>query len=184
MAGEPSMTAGGGWRDSKIVVGVHGTAASDAALEWAVQEARLRGTRLHLVLAHDRGAFQRAPYARPEARDDTDADTLAEAAARTARMLPADRVTAVLVDGLPAKVLAGSAPGAELLVLGAARSPGCMADVIGPVARACLRHAPCPVVIVAEDARRPAVIPGPRSAEELAAAWRDGRAAAPRAAGR
>jgi nucleotide-binding universal stress UspA family protein len=32
-----------------------------------------------------------------------------------------------------------------MLVLGSA---GCAPDGIGPVARACLRHAPCPVVVV------------------------------------
>ena len=32
-----------------------------------------------------------------------------------------------------------------VLVLGSA---GCAPDGIGPVARACLRHAPCPVVVV------------------------------------
>jgi nucleotide-binding universal stress UspA family protein len=153
----------------QIVVGVHRTAASDAALDWAVAEARLRGARLHLVMARDPGSFRRAPYARPVPRDDTSADALAQAVARTARMLPSGWVTAELAEGLPAKVLAGSAAGAGLLVLGAARPPGGQADVIGPVARACLRHPPCPVVIVAEGERRAAVAAGPRSAEELAA---------------
>ena len=168
MTSERSMAPGGGTGMPQIVVGVHGTAASDAALDWAAREARLRGARLHVVLARDPGAFQRAPYARPVPRDDTDAGTLTQATDRTARMLPAGRVTAELAYGLPARVLASSAAGAVLLVLGASLSPDRQADGIGPVARACLRHPPCPVVIVSEGERPAAGVPEPRSAQELA----------------
>ena len=39
-----------------------------------------------------------------------------------------------------------SAAGADLLVLGGVASTG--RDAIGPVARDCLRHPPCPIVVV------------------------------------
>jgi nucleotide-binding universal stress UspA family protein len=58
---------------------------------------------------------------------------------------PPVAVTAELAEGLAARVLLDHADGAEMLVLGSA---GCAPDGIGPVARACLRHAPCPVVVV------------------------------------
>ena len=48
-----------------IVVGVHGTPSSDAAIDWAAREARLRCAAVHLVLARDPGSHQQAPYARP-----------------------------------------------------------------------------------------------------------------------
>jgi nucleotide-binding universal stress UspA family protein len=54
-------------------------------------------------------------------------------------------VTAEIAEGLAARVLLDHADGAEMLVLGSA---GCAPDGIGPVARACLRNAPCPVVMV------------------------------------
>ena len=54
-------------------------------------------------------------------------------------------VTVEIAEGLAARVLLDHADGAEMLVLGSAR---CAPDGIGPVARACLRHAPCPVVVV------------------------------------
>jgi nucleotide-binding universal stress UspA family protein len=38
--------------DSRIVVGVDGSAASDAAVRWAVREARLRHAVVHLVSAY------------------------------------------------------------------------------------------------------------------------------------
>jgi len=48
-----------------IVVGVHGTAASDAAVDWAAREARRRRASVHLVLA--------CPFRGLRVRDATDA---------------------------------------------------------------------------------------------------------------
>lgn len=155
-----------------IVVGVHGTAASDAAVDWAVREARLRRAPVRLVLVRDPAASRRASYAYPAAAagtGDADADRLGEAAARAARLLPPGRVSSELAAGLPARVLADRAAGAALLVLGTSRPAGQPADVLGPVARACLAHPPCPVVIVSPDAWHPSVIPVPRPAAESAA---------------
>ncbi len=138
-----------------IVVGVDDTAASTAALDWAVREARLRRAALHLVLAHDPARARRAPYARPVAPDasaaDPEAARLAQAVVRAARLFPSGRVTSELVDGLPAQVLADRAAGAELLVLGSARPAEDPNGPLGPVARACLRHPPCPVVVVCSE---------------------------------
>ena len=166
MAGEQNATTAGGKGMPRIVAGVHGTAASDAALDWAAREARLRHAQLHLVLARDPAVSRRAPYAHPAVPASGDADTvrLAGAAVRAAQMLPQGRVTTELADGLPARILADRAAGASLLVLGAAP-----AGFLGPVARACLRHAPCPVVIVVPDSGHAAATPRPRPAAEPAA---------------
>ena len=53
-----------------------------------------------------------------------------------------------VAEGLAARVLLDHAAGADLLVLGCATR--CAPDGIGPVARACLRHSPCPVVVVSD----------------------------------
>jgi nucleotide-binding universal stress UspA family protein len=154
MANEQSGIPAGGECMARIVAGVHGTPASDAALDWAAREARLRRARLHLVLVRDPAVTQRAPYAHPAAQDSFDADAvrLAGAVVRAAATLPRSRVSTEVADGLPARVLADRAAGASLLVLGAAP-----AGFLGPVARACLQHAPCPVVIVTREPGRPAV---------------------------
>jgi len=159
-AEESLMAARGEDASSRIVVGVHGTAASAAAVEWGAREARLRGARLQLVLARDPTAACRAGYARgPAAAPGTaGGDWLSQTAAWAARMLAPEQVTAETADGLPARVLMDRAIGACLLVLGAART----GDFIGPVARACLRQAPCPVVIIAADHWRSAEVPAPR----------------------
>ncbi len=159
MAGQQNVIAAGGGTMPRIVAGVHGTAASDAALDWAAREARLRRAELHLVLARDPAVSRLAPYAHPAdpACGDTSAVWLAEAAARAARLLPPGRVTTELAAGLPARVLADRAAGASLLVLGTAPS-----GFLGPVARACLLQAPCPVVIVALGSGCAAAVPQAR----------------------
>jgi nucleotide-binding universal stress UspA family protein len=169
MSGEQNGITASGKGRPRIVAGVHGTAASDAALDWAAREARLCHAQLHLVLACDPAVSRRASYARPAAPafGDADAVWLAGAAVRAARMLPQGRVTTELADGLPARILADRTAGASLLVLGAAP-----AGFLGPVARACLRQARCPVVIVVPDSGRAAAAPRPRPAAEPAASMR------------
>lgn len=51
--------------DSRIVVGIDGSAASDAAVRWAVREARLRRVTVHLVSAYHSDSRQRAQYVSP-----------------------------------------------------------------------------------------------------------------------
>jgi nucleotide-binding universal stress UspA family protein len=140
-----------------IVVGVDGTASSDAVVDWAVREARLRNSAVHLVMAWGPDSGRLAPYARPAAvggGDDAGAARLAKAASRSARYLPPERVTSELVEGLPAQVLLERAAGAGLLVLGATRPAGYPPGLLGPITRACLRNAPCPVVVIAADSQR------------------------------
>jgi nucleotide-binding universal stress UspA family protein len=47
----------------RIVVGVNGSAASDAAVDWAVREASLRKAAVHLVCACHSDPRELAPYA-------------------------------------------------------------------------------------------------------------------------
>lgn len=160
---------------TRIVVGVHGTAASDAAVAWAVREARLRRATLHLLLVRDPATSRRAPYAPhpDQSGDDADVTLLAQAARRAARQVPADRVTSELVAGLPAKVLAERATGAAMLVLGVSGLASRPDGTVGPVARACLRHPPCPVVVLIDPDMMGAVgLPAAHDARESAAVAR------------
>jgi hypothetical protein len=65
-----------------------------------------------------------------------------------------------VVDGLPARILLDRAAGADLLVIGG--PSGQAADMLGPVAQVCLRHAPCPVVVVSVE-RAASAVPSPAS---------------------
>lgn len=162
------MTAAGPRGGLLIVVGVHGTEASDAAVDWAAREAVLLGASVHLVLAREPRTHYRAPYARPAALGggDDDALRLAAAVRRAARQLQPGWVSAELADGLPARVLIDRAQGAGLLVLGTALPPDHPVGALGPVARACLRHPPCPIVFVAAGAGHAASVSAPRAAGE------------------
>lgn len=135
----------------RILVGVHGSAASAAALRWAAREAGLLSAWLHVVQALECQASSVAPYA-PHghrlARQDAPERVAAQLQHEVRDTLgspPLVTVRSELAKGLAARVLLDYAAGAEFLVLGSS-CPA--ADCIGPVARACLARAPCPVVIV------------------------------------
>ena len=144
----------------RIVVGVDGSAASTAAVRWAVREARLRRAAIHLVCACDSDTRLRAPYAswswvtREDERYAAAGAMLAAAAELARPHLPPGRLTTELAHEPPARALLDRTADAEMLVLGTTRldrGTGEPSRGIGPVARACLRLAHCPVVIVAPD---------------------------------
>lgn len=140
--------------DRRIVVGVHESAASLAALRWASREAGLIGARVHAVRAWEDPARSLAPYAphsglpcREEVGEAAKAQL--DEAVHDVLGVPAQvPVTVEVAEGLPARVLLERAGGAEFLVLGAANRA---ADGIGSVARACLCRPRCPVVVVSAE---------------------------------
>ena len=155
------MTADARPAGPRIMVGINGSAVSAAALCWALREAALRGAVLQVVHAWQPAARGRAPYAPGPGAAGREADRRAAKAvlaaavrhAQDAAGLAADGRPALLLEaaeGLPAKVLLDRACGAELLVLGGLTAPSCGSShqPVSPVALACLRAAPCPVVVV------------------------------------
>lgn len=146
---------------SRIVVGVDGSAAAAAALGWAVREARLRHAAVHLVHAYHSDPRLHAPYAslswlaRQDERFAAAKEILTAAEEHAHRQLPPERLTSELVNEAPARALIDRTADAEMLVLGTTRltpQPGQPPPPMGPVARACLSLAHCPVVVVAPDA--------------------------------
>jgi nucleotide-binding universal stress UspA family protein len=137
----------------RIVVGVKRSAASLAALRWAAAEARLRHAILHVVHAWEPAA-RRASYAilgdnpvggqeRLRAKDNLAA--IMRAAFGTE--VPAG-ITAEIAEGMAERVLAQRSRDAGLLVLGATADAGMTGRPAGPVIRACMRSARCPLVII------------------------------------
>lgn len=141
-------------RRRHIIAGVHGSPGSLAALRWAGREAALRETGILVVRAWEDQSKRRAPYASRASQPGTEEDRLmagarlTEVVQSTLGGLPEVTVTVKVAEGLTARVLLDHADGAELLVLG---SGAVGPHGVGPVAQACLRHAPCPVVVVSAD---------------------------------
>lgn len=122
----------------RVVVGFDGSPAAAVALVWATREATLRAAELVVITVLER----RDPH------HDVD----------PAKTLAAQLLKESLTGGYPVSVrefrgdaateLVGACTDTDLLVVGS-RGRGPLAGLMpGSVSRACLSHAPCPVVVV------------------------------------
>lgn len=149
---------------SPVVVGLDGSDASLAALDWAVEEAQSRSAPLELVHC--------LPWAQPsplvpdpgEPASLRPGSALQEALTRCRLTAPELPVTTTLTVASPTATLIERSCDAELVVLGAVgqrRSPG---DGLGSVADVVASYAQSPVIVVrgeqlSEDrGRRPVVV--------------------------
>jgi nucleotide-binding universal stress UspA family protein len=149
-------------KQSAVVVGVSGSRASAAALRWAVDEARQRQATLHVVRSWDR-EFD-AEYSpvntriTPGQRRSAACEGLAATMRATFGSETPDGVAAELAEGIAERTLVDLSADADLLVLGSTSPTTQTGQFIGPVIRACLSRAHCPVVVVSsaeQDAGRP-----------------------------
>ena len=131
-----------------IVVGVDHSAGAEAALRFALEEARLRRARLRAV--HAIGSFESYPSlavdvaavhrAAEELIDSATSEVTAEG--------EAVEIERVAVEGAPGAVLVEESRGADLLVVGSRGHGGFAGLLLGSVSQQCAQHAFCPVVIV------------------------------------
>jgi nucleotide-binding universal stress UspA family protein len=135
---------------SGIVVGVDGSEAAQAALRWAVDEARLRDTGLTVVHAYPLAPFGVYPYASMS----IDAGLLPKAAEKVldgcveAVDASGVRLTRVTAVGGAAAPLVEMSEKAELVVVGS-RGAGLLARMtLGSVAAQVAAHAACPVAVI------------------------------------
>jgi nucleotide-binding universal stress UspA family protein len=138
----------------RIVVGVDAFGESVAALRWACREASLRGAEVHAVHVREELCHSLASYAVPATSDsDDESVTAVNEFVRSvqANSGPGVQVRVEVADGLAARVLLERCAGADMLVLGTSNDvPGAVRSA-GPVIRACLRRAPCPVVVISAE---------------------------------
>jgi len=132
-----------------IVVGVSGSRASEEALRWAADEARRRDADVRAVLCWS--AESRAYYAPPHGPQENGSHEHARRLAATLReILGGDEppgLTTEVVEGTAERALIARSAGADLLVLGSTSS-ALAGGAVGPVVRACLYRAHCPVVVI------------------------------------
>ena len=134
-----------------VTVGVDGSAESVAALRWACREASLRGAQVHAVHVREAQCHSLASYAVPAqaSPDDFTADSINDLVRSVrAGQAPEVEVRVQVFDGLAARVLLERCEGADMLVLGTASDTPGAGRPLGPVIRACLRRAACPVVVI------------------------------------
>jgi nucleotide-binding universal stress UspA family protein len=138
-----------------IVVGVDGSAASSAALDFAAAEAALRGARLRAVCVWEIPvtAFGdgMVPTVAPDMFDAYRAhaeEVVDEALARVHAAHPAVACEKAVVEGLPAGVLVEEAEDAAMVVVGSRGRGGFKSLLLGSVSQQVVHHARCPVVVV------------------------------------
>jgi len=132
----------------RIVVGVDNSAESVAALRWACREASFRGAEVHAVHVREALCHSLASYAVPAATATDEVsieDMVREVKADHA---PDAKLRIEVVDGLAARVLLDRCAGADMLILGTSSDAPGSPRSAGPVIRACLRRASCPVVVI------------------------------------
>lgn len=138
----------------RVVAGVDGSAESVAALMWACREAVLRDADVHAVLAVEAACHRQASYAAAPRHAETQGswgaarDVLRRAVSDASARYPGITVRAEVAEGLAARMLLDRSAGADMLVLGRTQHGPDRHRGAGPVIRACLRSAACPVVVI------------------------------------
>ena len=133
----------------RIVVGVDGFESSKAALRWAIRQARLTGAVVEAVTAwHIPPGTGLVPTVdMPDFQEDAFA-VLTDAITEMYTVDPDIQVCPRVVMGQAGPVLVDAAEGADLLVVGSRGHGGLAEALLGSVGQYCVRHAPCPVVIL------------------------------------
>ena len=136
-----------------VVVGVDGSDHAERALAWAIEEAKLRGARLHAVTAWHASMDYGSPGYAPTAATTIEgslrdvAHGIATAAAEQARAAGVE-AEATVHQGQAVVALIDAAADAELLVVGSRGHGGFAGLLLGSVGAQSAQHAACPVVIV------------------------------------
>ena len=146
---EAEVPAGG------IVVGMDGSAGSELALRWAVEQARRTGGTVHAVAAWEYPVNYGAAYLEDRADWAQDARTaLKTALERVVDGADGPTIEQHVVQGHPVRVLLDAAADADLLVVGTRGHGGFTGMLLGSVSQHLSAHSPCPVVVVPPPGRR------------------------------
>ncbi|MGA2294858.1 MAG: universal stress protein [Acidimicrobiales bacterium] len=137
----------------KIVVGVDGSPLAHAALEFAIDEARLRGASLQVTYAypvigsHITGSTGHDYYEQVEG----EARALLQGLIAGAPSTEGIETEWLAVPGNPSEVLIEASKEAVLLVVGSRGVGGFLGLVMGSVSTQCVHYSHCPVLVVREE---------------------------------
>ena len=137
-----------------IVVGIDGTPASDRALEWALDEAVVRGCPLHVVHAWTFEALTDWTET-TEQRTRTESEALIDKAVRAAseRRQEMPEIVRRSLRGDAAETLEKASEGAAMLVVASHTGRRIRQIVLGSTSMHVVRHAHAPVVVIPVDDR-------------------------------
>ena len=147
-----------GMRGPRVVAAVDGSAGSEAALRFAMEDAARRGVPVEAVVAYRPPDY----WAELEVMGHDDLDRLrsrlrSEAEGKVKALVdtvtatltgPAPPVTVLAAHGAPAEVLIRESHGADLLVVGSRGHGGFSSVLLGSTSLQCMLHATCPVAVV------------------------------------
>jgi len=136
---------------SVIVVGVDGTSAGKAALEFALREGAARGSAVEVVTVWNWvgvGGQLVGPESPSQAREHAQAQQDQAVADVLDQVSDPPVVSRQIVEGDPAKALLRAARSADYLVVGSAHKGMVKRTILGSVSEYCVRHAKCPVVVI------------------------------------
>ena len=142
-----------------IVVGVDNSPGSAVALEWAVQEAGIRGCPVRAVTCWSLPALYGVDVVAivgldPAELERETADMLAKAVATTISGLTKPPVIEqVVIGGLASQELVSQGKGAEMIVVGSRGRGGFLGLPLGSTATQVIHNATWPVVVCREEAK-------------------------------
>jgi nucleotide-binding universal stress UspA family protein len=144
-----------GSASGRIVVGVDGSEASQLALDWAVEEARVSGARLEVIHAWQ-APVGSEPYLASVDRAELESherQVLDASVDRVDEGGLAASIERVFTFDDPGAALLRAAEGADLLVVGSRGRGGFAGLLLGSVSQKAIHHARCPVVVIPDDDR-------------------------------
>ena len=137
--------------DLPIVVGVDGSEASLRAVDWAADEATLRGAPLRLVYASLWERYEGTSIAEDLAKPDEQVmaeDIVDNAARRARRRHPELDVSVEVLAEEPEYALVRESRSASVLVTGTRGRSGLAEALLGSVSLVVAGHAQCPMIVV------------------------------------
>ncbi len=138
---------------SIIVVGVDGSPLSRTALEFAIDEARLRHATLHVTYSYPvlgsalTGSTGNDYYEQVE----SEAKAFLQGVMSNAPSTDGLDVQWLAVPGNPSEVLIEASAGATVLVVGSRGVGGFMGLLMGSTSSQCVHYSHCPVLVVREE---------------------------------
>jgi nucleotide-binding universal stress UspA family protein len=138
-----------------IIVGVDGSESSQAALQFAYDEAAHHGASLTAVMTWHPPTLPQSPPYGSLTEKDYESQPKLEAlgvldglVAKLDKRTPEVDLRTSIEEGSPAKVLIERSKGADLMVVGSRGHGGFAGMLLGSVSQHLVAHADCPVVVV------------------------------------